>query len=206
MARAFAPYADAMKDIHRANTPGKIGPPIARINIPPVIPNQDEEQKTQTTSRSVSALSTRPLPAPIMGGLHPDTAPRTSHHSIMIPRVMYKTAKDTGKTCWSLPTGTPLCTAHDPAFREHRRMCNRTSNEDALDLTLKNVPKMMTHTPPTSAQNVKWDNKIASVPEFVQRCNGWFPSVGCQAIIVRKNLECHAKHGIEGFERLAVVR
>ena len=134
-----------------------------------------------------------------MGGPHPDTVPRTSHHSMIIPRVMHKTAKDTGKTYQSLPTGTPLCMAYNPAFRERRCVHNQTSDEDPLDLTLKNIPKLMTHTPPTSAQNIKWDNKITSIPEFVRQCNGWFPSVGCQAIIVRKNLEGCAKHGVEGF-------
>ena len=63
-------------------------------------------------------------------------------------------------------------------------MDNRTSEEDPLDFTLKNVPKLMTHTLPTNAQGIKWDKKITSIPEFVQCCNGWFPSVGCQAIII----------------------
>ena len=166
-----------------------MGPPVANIDIPSVLTNQDEEQKTPAASQSVSTPPTR----------LPDATPRTSHWSMMIPRVMHKTAKDTGKTCRSLPTGTPLRTAHDPAFRERRCVCNRTSKEDPLELTLKNVPKLMTHTPPTSTQNIKWDDKIASIPEFVQHCNGWFPSVGCQAIIVCKNLECCAKHGVKGF-------
>ena len=42
MARAFASYTDATKEMCQANTPGKIGPPVAKINIPPVVTNQDE--------------------------------------------------------------------------------------------------------------------------------------------------------------------
>ena len=76
MAHAFASYTDATKEMCQANTPGKIGPPVAKIDILSVVTNQDEEQKTPAASQSVSTPSTWLSPVPIMGGLHPDTTPR----------------------------------------------------------------------------------------------------------------------------------
>ena len=38
-----------------------------------------------------------------------------------------------------------------------------------------------------------------SVHSFVQRVEGWFPSVGSHAILIRVNLELYAEQGIQAF-------
>ena len=78
MARTFASYMDATKEMHCTNTPGKIGPPIAKVKASTVVTNQNEGQKTPATIQNVSTPSTRLSPVPMMGGytlmLHPGLA------------------------------------------------------------------------------------------------------------------------------------
>ena len=107
--------------------------------------------------------------------------------------------------------GTPRRTAYDPQYRDERIRRNRMS-ANAQATAAANAftnsgtvadppshPRLITYTAPSSSMNIKWDGKNHTLYTFIQRVLGWFPSVGCQAILARANLEYYVNHGIDAF-------
>jgi hypothetical protein len=114
MTRTLESYSKTTQEMYWASTPGR----KALFPRPHASTQKGEDDDDLLSLSGTNPPSDMWSPVGTMSSLPSGTTPRTSHRSMAIPRVMYKTAKDTGKAYRALPTGTPMRTEYDPSFHD----------------------------------------------------------------------------------------
>ena len=99
-----------------------------------------------------------------------------------------------------LPPSTPFRTTHYSSLK----ISDRRTNLEARDAQLLmgerlDIPKVDKHVFPSKEKNLVWDGSLGTVFNFIERMEGWFPSVRCEALLDRGTLDYYAQHGMDVF-------
>ena len=155
---------------------------------------------TPTASSSSGSTSVPASQSRLQPPGQPGTARKLQFSTVpKVAKTPHPTAKASHTFTGSvpLPPNTPFRTTYYAQAQVPHLVTNSgTQDPDAEDIKL---PKLITHSMPTKFMNLTWDGKLSTVYSFIERMEGWFPSVHCEPLLRRDTLDFYAKEGMETF-------